>query len=108
MLVMSRVVNLTEWRRDRKAGSNAIEAARLMHPAGHEQENPPEVVGVDRLERAVKRLHEIVSQALDLSGHVQPHVETELLAIMGELTMGLVTDAAVRAERLADLLAEGN
>jgi predicted xylose isomerase-like sugar epimerase len=105
---MGSVVNLTKWRREREAGSQAIEAsARLMHPSGNEQENPHEVVGVDRLERAVKRLHEIVSQALDLSGHVQPHVETELLAIMGELTMGLVTDAAVRAERLADQLATG-
>jgi hypothetical protein len=32
-------------------------------------------------------------------------VETELLAIMGELTVGLVTQAAKRAERLADHLA---
>ena len=42
---------------------------------------------------------------LDGAGQVQPHVETELLAIMGELTMDLITEAAARAERLADRLA---
>jgi hypothetical protein len=60
---------------------------------------------VQRLERAVQRLHALVSRALDSSGQVQTKVETELLAIMGELTVGLVGEAARRAERLADRLA---
>ena len=41
----------------------------------------------------------------DGQGHVRSQVETELLAIMGELTMDLVNEAAARAERLAERLA---
>jgi hypothetical protein len=107
---MGSVVDLTEWRRVRDETAPAVGSEPgegLDHPAGRgSQEHADSPAGVERLERAVKRLHEVVSQALDLSGQVQPQVETELLAIMGELTMGLVTDAAVRAERLADRLAE--
>ena len=63
----------------------------------------PEVVA--RLDRAIERLHHLVSGVLESSGRLQPRVETELLAIMGELTVGLIPEAASRAERLADRLA---
>ena len=62
---------------------------------------------VARLEVAIQRLHRVISLALDARGRLEPKVETELLAIMGELTVGLVTEAASRAERLADRLATG-
>ena len=104
---MGEVVNLGEWRKGRENRIvPALEAASGVraHPAGQRAE-PDEVGGVKRLERAVERLHELVSQKLDGAGHVKPQVETELLAIMGELTMGMVTEAAVRAERLVDRLA---
>lgn len=62
-------------------------------------------VAVDRLDEAVQRLHALVSGALDGRGSLEPRVETELLAILGELTVGLTKEAADRAERLADHLA---
>jgi hypothetical protein len=86
---MGQVVDFEGWL-ERRAGSTA------------DPNSSPEV---QRLERAVQRLHALVSRALDSSGRVQTKVETELLAIMGELTVGLVGEAAQRAERLADRLA---
>ena len=56
------------------------------------------------MERAMDRLYPLVSRTLDASGSVEPRVETELLAIMGELTIGLLGEAAGRAERLAQRL----
>jgi hypothetical protein len=59
------------------------------------------------LERAVQRLHPLVSQHVGRGRQLGPSVETELLAIMGELTVGLVRQAGQRAERLAERLATG-
>ncbi len=66
----------------------------------------PEDPAVARLDRAVERLHGLVAGALDGRGRLTPGVETELLAIMGELTVGLIPEAADRAERLAARLAQ--
>ena len=60
---------------------------------------------MDRLQQAVDRLSPLVSRALDAGGRLRPQAETELLAIMGELAVGLVDEAALRAERLAGSLA---
>jgi hypothetical protein len=43
--------------------------------------------------------------AVDGKGRLESRIETELLAIIGELTVGLVGEAATRAERLAEQLA---
>ena len=72
--------------------------------AAHTEGGRPDVA---RLEAAVARLHSLVHRALDPRGRLRASVETELLAIMGELTVGLVHDAASRAERLAHRLAAG-
>jgi len=45
----------------------------------------------------------MVSSFLD-RGRLDPRVETELLAIIGEVSVGLVTEAASRAERLVGKL----
>ena len=66
----------------------------------------PDDPAVARLDRAVERLHGLVSGALDGRGRLTPGVETELLAIVGELTVGLIPEAADRAERLATRLAQ--
>ena len=66
----------------------------------------PDDPAVARLDRAVDRLHGLVSGALDGRGRLTPSVETELSAIMGELTVGLIPEAADRAERLAARLAQ--
>ncbi len=83
MLGMGNVVDLGIWLEARTGGANC---------GGTD---------VDRLEEAVERLYPLVLGALDRRGGLTPRVETELLAVMGELTLGLVDEAAARAERLA-------
>ena len=95
ILGMDGVVDLAEWRSRR----DVLEAA-----SGHGLD---EQVDLDRLERAVDRVHALISERPDPQGKLVPAVETELLAIIGELTIDLVRDAAVRAERLAARLAAG-
>jgi hypothetical protein len=94
---MDGVIDLAEWR-SRREGSAGPGAAGI--PDRGQRSEP-----VARLDRAVQRLHALVARALDTDGRVESKVETELLAIMGELTVGLVGEAASRAERLADRLA---
>lgn len=91
---MATIVDLMQWRlrqRDRPRGTGASEAGEADE-------------GMDRLDRAVDRLSALVAGRLDATGRVERRVETELLAIIGELTMGLVGEAAGRAERLAKRL----
>jgi hypothetical protein len=107
---MDAIVDLLARRRARSAPPEAVQdeatAVVLAFPAlpapslDHED---PEAMA--RLERAIDRLHDIVSRALLVRGRVEPRVETEMLAILGELAMDCVEDAAARAERLAQGLA---
>ena len=95
LLTMSAIVDLAAWKRRRaRAPDGALPGNRI--------DNDP---AVDRLDRAVERLHGLVAGELDGGSRVDASVETELLAIMGELAVGLIPDAADRAERLADQLA---
>ena len=94
---MTTVIDFATWRRRREAGPEPVLG----------DDPPSEDPSVTRLERAIQRLHGVISRALDQAGKLEPKVETELLAIMGELTVGLVGEAATRAERLADRLAAG-
>jgi hypothetical protein len=119
---MGKVVNLTEWRRLRRTGGESPPASEPTRPArGRGSLHPRKLwsgsairVGeprgrsgsdLERLESAIKRLHPFVSRVLDGEGKVEPYVETQLLAIMGELTMGLIDEATGRAERLTKRLA---
>jgi hypothetical protein len=95
---MSGIIDLIEWRRAREGNQD-------RPPAEDTAGSEPDPAVVARLDRAAERLFDLVSKALEVDGHLQPKVETELLAIMGELTVGLVSQAAVRAERLAKDLA---
>ena len=107
MLSMGNIVNLTDWRRSRDQGTAADGSASppfRVHPAGRGNRSVSSDDGLQRLDQAVRRLHQLVFRMLDRAGDVQPQVETELLAIMGELTMDLVNEAAARAERLAEHL----
>jgi hypothetical protein len=54
-----------------------------------------------RLERAVGRLDRVAGLALRTRGALAPELETELYALIGQVHMGLVSEAADRAERLA-------
>jgi hypothetical protein len=93
MLVMDAVIDLAQWRSRR----DALE------------EDPDEGASfasdLARLERAVDRVHELVGAGTEAQRTLVPSVETELLAILGELTIDLVGEAAARAERLAARLA---
>jgi hypothetical protein len=82
MLHMGTVVDLSGWLEARTSGP---------------KRSAP---GVERLEEAIERLHPLVLAALDRRGGLAPRMETELLAVMGELSLGLIDEAAVRAERL--------
>jgi hypothetical protein len=64
-----------------------------------------EATGTVRLERAVGRLDQLAAEALAGGQSLDPTLETELLAIIGELSVGLLEEASSRAERLADRLA---
>ncbi len=91
---MANVIDLGMWRRDRRRrGPDALAEVEDRS-------------GLDRLEGAIERLAPLVAGVLDGSGHVQPPVETELLAIIGELTVGLISEATGRAERLERHLKE--
>lgn len=72
---MDRVIDLQAWRRD--------------HASGLEEE---------RLGRAVERLDRLLAERGDAPS--PPWLVTELLAVQGCLSMGLVEDAAWRIERL--------
>ena len=91
--VMDGIVDLFEWRRRRMAADAAT--------SGPESPSDPTVA---RLERAIDRLTPLVNGTLDAGRHLQPRVETELLAIVGELSVGLVDEATSRAERLVKKL----
>jgi hypothetical protein len=57
-----------------------------------------------RLEGAVDRIDRITSRVALRGGRLSPDVETELLALLGQISLGLVPEAATRAERLAEVL----
>lgn len=94
---MGDVIRLEEFRRRQEPSE--------VHPAFQEASTVPPAE-VERLEAAVSRLQRLVERALEKSGRLDDKLETELLAIMGELAVGLVSEAAARAERLTTTLKE--
>ena len=87
---MGVVVDLAAWR----------QGSRERQP----RPKAPSAEVVERLEAAVDRLHEVVGSALE-RGRLPARVETEMLAIMGEIAIGGLEGAAGRAERLSRRLA---
>jgi hypothetical protein len=81
---MGSVIYLEDWKRD------------------HPDSNPE--VQEERLERAVARLDAALRR---VNGHPagMAAVESELLAITGAVSIGMLAEAAHRAEALADRLA---
>jgi hypothetical protein len=110
---MGQVIDIQVWRRGRTTavanhpsalakvagGSSGRSGVSDADDAEGERE-------LDLLERAVKRLHPLVSDRLDRRRPLEGEVETELLAIMGELSVGLIREATRRTERLAERLNE--
>jgi hypothetical protein len=56
---------------------------------------------IARLDRAVTLIDGATSRISSRGGALAPDVETELLALVGEISLGLLDAAADRAERLA-------
>ena len=112
---MGDVVELANWRRRRSAGLEqaapgadppraAVRRVRAG-PSGPAQTGLDAEIG--RLERAVQRIDRISGGVASRGGHLSPEVETELLALVGEVGLGLVGQAADRAERVARSLGGG-
>lgn len=60
--------------------------------------------GMVRLEHAVEELDRLTSAVLRKGGALEDPLETELLALIGELSMGMLDEASDRAERLVERL----
>jgi hypothetical protein len=95
--VVGTVTEIETWKL-RRASTSTV-AVDGPHGSVH-REGPQ----LDRLERATERLSSLVSGLLSTSERVDSGTETELLAIIGELAVGLVDEAATRAERLTERL----
>jgi len=87
---MGTVIRIDEWRAGRKG---------FRPPVAHD-------ASMERLEAAVRRLDSLTEKVLGRGERLDPPTETALLAIVGEVSMGLVDEAASRAEQLADRLGE--
>ena len=75
-----------------------ISIDRWLEERGRPQDEA-ETRDVARLERAVARLEPLLERS-----DAGAHLETELLAVSGAVSLGLLDEAARRAERLADRL----
>jgi len=89
------VIDFEAWRNRREL------VVRAAPAAGGPELPPEEDRPIRRLEAAIARLESLVSSGLHRLG---PRVESELLAITGAVSAGLVAEAADRAERLAERL----
>ena len=83
---MGQVIQLRDWQesRDRRRARTDRPAAVLLEQA------------VGRLDPSIARIA--------AAGRIDPHVETELLAITGAVSTGDTDEALRRARRLADRL----
>jgi hypothetical protein len=100
--IVGNVIQLRAWKRGPDPDPGGLDG-----PRGSARGDParPEAA---RLERAVRRLDRLTTDAFRTGG-LPAEAETELLAILGELSMGLVHAASERAERLGDRLhSQGN
>lgn len=62
------------------------------------------LLGMDRLERAVGELDRLTAALLREGRALDGPLETELLALIGELSMGMLDEASDRAEGLVGRL----
>jgi hypothetical protein len=85
---VGRILDLETWRRDHRLVVREVSDEVAQQP-------------LRRLEQAIRRLDGLVARG---TGRISSRVESELLAIMGAVTAGRPTEAAERAERLAERL----
>lgn len=97
-------MDLEGWRARRRAGA-LPRAAGGAPVVGAEASGPDG--WIERLERAVARLEGLLPQAARPDGRLDRSLETEVLALIGELSTGLVGRAVLRADRLVARLSSG-
>jgi hypothetical protein len=85
---------LREWHPSAGPAVPPAEAASAGDPANADEP-------IRRLDRAVGSIDEIISKISCRGAGLGSNVETELLALVGEISLGLIDAAADRAERLA-------
>jgi hypothetical protein len=85
---VGRIVDLEAWRREHRLVVREVPDEVAQQP-------------LRRLERAIRRLDDLVARG---TGRISSRVERELVQIMGAVTAGRPTEAAERAERLAERL----
>ena len=78
------------WPSERPAAGLADEAGPGLDP-----------LTIARLDRAVSSIDRATSRIAAKGGRLAPEVETELLALVGQISLGMIRDAADRAERMA-------
>ena len=103
MRCMGEVVELATWRAGNRDARPAWHpsfggAADRVAPA---DQGDDDRLAMGRLELAVGRLDHLAGVALRRRGALAPEIETELFAVIGQVQMGMVSEAADRAERLA-------
>lgn len=99
-------MNLEKWRA-RRARAHPSTAGRVPLPPPVEVEAPGPDSGIEGLELAVARLEALLPHATGPDGRLDRSLETEVLALIGELAMGLVGRATHRAQGLAARLSSG-
>jgi hypothetical protein len=105
---MGRVISIEDWRARHpgaldRPGRRAGAPDATAHPAGRGRAAADPVA---RLERALARLEPLLQEATRRGrGTKNVHIETELLAVSGAVSLELYGEAAVRVERLAGRLA---
>ncbi len=85
---MGRILDLEAWRQDHRLVVREVQDEVAQQP-------------LRRLEQAIRRLDGLVARG---TGRISSRVESELLGIMGAVTAGRPSEAAERAERLAERL----
>jgi|1185.fasta_scaffold1036044_2 hypothetical protein len=83
-IIEHEVIEMAAWRERREAAQPAPE--------------------VERLERAIARLDGILERVTGHTPSADPRLETDMLAISGAISTGMVDRAAVLAEELAKRL----
>jgi hypothetical protein len=105
---MSEIVDLLAWKRSHLAPAPRVTQVGGVGPDHHvEQAADGADPEMRRLESAVRRLDALTSRTIRRRGRLSAQIETELLAILGELSMGLLDAACERSERLVARLRDG-
>lgn len=92
-LVMGEVLRIDEWKAGRAGRGRGRRGPGSPAPA------------IERLERAIRRLDGLTGGILEGGGALDPETEAALLAIVGQVSMGQVEEAAARTEDLVQRLA---